>query len=130
MKPRPKKPEQPKWVCYQLGDSSVTLTELQSHIAKLLKQFPQVKQEDLVVCGHDYEMTIDFKSGDMEQYNKDLEKYKAEYKAWKKWREDHAAEVDVATKERKRKAAQAKLEKTKTRLRKQIDEIQKKLENM
>ncbi len=132
LKNRPKKPQAPTHVTYPVGNW-ISLSHFLECVEKFKNEWPDMNPAHIgVEAEHDdYEgarIYLEAPPASFGNYEEKIDKYRVEYKAYKAWQIKHKKEILKAKEEQKIKAAKHKLERTKDRLTKEMEEVDAKLE--
>ena len=133
MRNRPKKPTEPEHVSFEVGNY-VTVGYMLECIEKFKTENPDRTPRDMMVEGEscEYEGTRVFLTAPPQSqtsYEATLMTYKVELKAYQMWQQKHKKEIEKAKVVKKKETAARKLERTQVRLKKELEEVEKRICN-
>ncbi len=138
MRPRPRKPTQPKHVTFEVG-SRVTLGYLHECVEKFKTENPGRSEQEIMLsieqegysCDSIYSYDSIYLNAPPEShrgYEKKLEAYQIELKSYKMWQGKYEVEIGRCRAAEKKKVAKRKLKRTEDRLIKEMAAVKAKLE--
>jgi len=133
MMTRPKKPDKFGNRTHRVW-CSISIPELLDQVAAFRNKYPDLELKeitvDLAYDGYDYDscgIQLEAPGKPMSVYNREMNKYHKELKAWKEWRDNHKDNIIAFKESEKKRIALAKLERRKARLLKEAAEVEAKL---
>ncbi len=132
MRPRPKKPTEPRTETFEVG-CHVTLGYLLECVEKFKTENPDRSDREIMLCTeetdwHGWTIMLEVPPQSQREYEAKLQAYKIEVKAYKMWQGKHEVEIDKHKIKEKKAAAKRKLKRTQERLAKEMAAIEAKLE--
>lgn len=133
MMTRPKKPTKDSYLTQQLC-TGMTVKEFQEQLRIFMDKYPHLTEQDIEI-EYDYDgdgsgLIFTAVGKPHSVYQKELTKYNKDLKAYKAWKDEHAAYIATYKVEEKKRIAKAKLEKAKSRLAKELIAVESKLKNI
>lgn len=130
MMQRPKKPTQESYLVQQLW-TCMTVKAFKEQLRIFMDRYPHLTEEDISIehndDGYGIGLYLEAAGKTNYVYQKELTKYNKDLKAYKDWKDKHAAEIAAYKVEEKKRIAIAKLEKSKARLAKELLVVESKL---
>jgi hypothetical protein len=132
MRPRPKKPTEPRPISYEIGDS-VTVGYLLECVEKLKLENPDRSDNQIRLQieheWHDgYGIYLVAPPVAYRVYEEKLAAYKLDLKAYQSWQKAHPKEIEKEKAKQKKATAKRKLKRIEDRLNKELDAVKAKLE--
>ncbi|KKN92322.1 hypothetical protein LCGC14_0208130 [marine sediment metagenome] len=133
MRNRPKKPTKPTEVDVGLGEDCISLPKLLVAVEKFKNENPEVDSKDIKIevdyrCYSGSEFCLTAPPQSREIYEEKLQEYKIEYKSYKAWQVKYKKEITKHNVAKKKATAKTKLQRTQTRLNKELIAVKAKLE--
>jgi hypothetical protein len=136
MRPRPRKPTEPQTITFEVG-GFVTLGYFLECVEQFKTENPDRSPREIMLNIEEKDWgcprwTIVLEAPPQSQaaYEKKLEEYKIEFKAYKMWQKAHEKEIDKHKIKAKKATAKRKLKRTQERLKKEMAAIEAKLEKV
>jgi len=130
MMTRPKKPESWGSITRTFW-AGISIPELLKQLELFIKDYPHLQLHDITIDfsyesyeDNPYGMHLEAAGKSPSQYEKEMEQYKKELKAWKQWRLDHKDDIEAWKEAEKKRKATAKLERRHQRMLKEAAKIQ------
>ncbi len=133
MRPRPKKPTEPRTITFEVG-CYVTLGYMLECIEKFKTENPDRSEREIMLTiddtnwGENNTIVLSAPPQSQRDYEAKLEAYKLDLKAYKSWQKSHEKEINKWKLAEKKKAAKRKLKRSQDRLVKELAVVEAKLE--
>ena len=129
MMTRPKKPDHIQDLAHDLGDS-IDLETLLKEVETFMATYPHLTHEDIFIeCDwHYYNLYLSAENVTLAEFNKQMGEYKEQLKIYTKWKINNKDAIIKHKADEKAHIAKDKLEKSKSRLIKELAALEAKIQ--